>query len=256
MRRSQQGVILVFLLLVILESCASTKIRSGIEGDGGSGTRADIALGESVRNFNIAEKGFIIRRANIRFEGTPMEGSVTLIAKINSKGDFIASVKGPLGIELARAISVDDSLFVVNRMEKVIMSGSRAAMLNKAGMPEDIIGIVFGDMPAMLTLNKTSKSTGNEIVTKYSFGNYINEIAISKSDRKVSWENIETEDGRILYSFRFNNFKKSRSAVFPSTIEIEGKEKMFHVKINISDMEIGYRDKIEIVLPRYRRVKL
>ncbi|MCJ7820908.1 MAG: DUF4292 domain-containing protein [Bacteroidales bacterium] len=240
----------------MLESCASTRIRSGIEREGQQRKRGSLSLGESVKDFNIAGKGFIIKRANIRFEGTPTEGSVTLIAKVNNKGDFIASIKGPLGIELARAISVDDSVFVVNRMEKVIMSGSREAMLNKAGMPKDIIGIIFGDMPELLFLNESANSTDKEIITRYSYGDYVSEIAVNINDRKVSWENIETQDGKVLYSLRFNNFKESHATVFPSTIEIDGKEKMFHVKINITDMEIGFRDKIELVLPRYRRVRL
>ncbi len=240
----------------MLESCTSTRRRSGIEREGEHRNKGNLTLGESVKDFNIAGKGFIIRRANIRFEGTPTEGSVTLIAKVNNKGDFMASVKGPLGIELARVISVEDSVFVVNRMERVIMAGSREAMLHKAGMPKEIIGIIFGDMPEQLILKESTKSSANEIVTRYSYGDYVSDIAVNKNERKITWENIGTQDGRLLYSLRFNNFKESRGKVFPSTIEIDGKEKMFHVKINITDMEIGFSDKIEFVLPRYRRERL
>jgi hypothetical protein len=79
---------------------------------------------------------------------------------------------------------------------------------------------------------------------------------VDRQTKKISEEIITTSDGETEYVLKFGNFIDSGSKRFPTAIEIKGVRKMFHVKMDILDMRLGFNDKIEIVLPGYRRESL
>ena len=100
--RKEIKIIIVLTLVMFMSGCAA--FRKGK--DTGMVT-GDVAVDYStvaatVMNNNITDRGFEIRRGSIELEGTEIEGKFGLHARMNSKGDFYASVRGPLGIELVR----------------------------------------------------------------------------------------------------------------------------------------------------------
>jgi hypothetical protein len=73
---------------------------------------------------------------------------------------------------------------------------------------------------------------------------------------KISKEIISTSDEETQYIMKFSNFIDSGRKRYPGTVDVEGVEKMFHVKIDILELTLGFREKIDIVLPAYRRESL
>src|SRR5512133_1656041 len=142
MWRSKGRVILLIVLIACVSSCSTTRKRGHTIGGKATGISDINAFGDAVKALNINKEGFIIRKANVELEGMEIEGKFSLYAKVNGKGDFYISVRGPLGLELARAMSSGDSVFVVNKLSRVVLFGSRSSLLKRAGLPENLIEIV------------------------------------------------------------------------------------------------------------------
>lgn len=256
MWRKTVGIILLVVLLAGISSCSTARKRRMADVRTLTGISDINAFGDAVKELNINKEGFIIRKANVVLEGTEIEGNFTLYAKVNQRGDFFVSVRGPLGIELARAISTGDSVFVINKINRVVLYGSRSSLLKKAGLPENLIEIITGDIPDTVSFSGASLSANGMIYLSYSDNKSKSDITINRSMMKISEEIISTSDEEAKYLLKFDNFIDSGNKRYPSTVEVESVEKMFHVKINILELQLGFKEKIEIVLPAYRRESL
>ena len=103
---------------------------------------------------------------------------------ITKSGDFYASVKGPLGIELVRILAVKDDIAVIDRINKTIYEGRRDDVMKRLGLPEDIFTIIFGDLPEAGVENIGSVS-GREMRISLMEGEYTNDIRLSLEEMKV-----------------------------------------------------------------------
>ena len=256
MWRNKSRIVLLIVIIAYVSSCSVSR-----KGGRTNNTKvADISdmnvFGEAVKALNINKEGFIIKKANVELEGTEIEGKFSLYAKVNDRGDFFVSVRGPLGIELARAISAGDSVFVINKINRVVLFGSRNSLLKRAGLPENLIEIITGDIPENVSFSM-AKVAGNGLIDiSYSDSKYRNDIKVNREMMKISEEVIRTSDEDATYIMKFGNFIDSEDKRYPSTVEVEGVEKMFHVKIDILELHLGFKERIEIVLPAYRRESL
>lgn len=249
-------VISLVVLILVATSCSVTRKRNTGNKDS-SGSISDInAFADEVKALNINREGFIIRKAEVELEGTEIEGKFSLYAKVNGKGDFYISVRGPLGLELARAMSSGDSVFVVNKLNRVVLFGSRSSLLKRAGLPENLIEIVTGDLPDSITFAGAKAAENGSVNFSYTDLIYKSDISVDRQAKKISGETLRTSDGEEEYILKFGNFIDSGSKRFATGIEVEGVKKMFHVKMEILDMRLGFNDNIEIVLPGYRRESL
>ena len=100
--RKVTGIIAVLLVVLVISGCAGGKKRRTSEGAGPEETSYENVLQRVAEN-NIVTGGFIIQKGSIELKGTPVEGEFGFNAKLNSLGDIVPSVRGPLGIELSRA---------------------------------------------------------------------------------------------------------------------------------------------------------
>jgi len=246
----------MIVLIYCVSSCSTARKRGRAIDRNLPGISDLNAFGDAVKDLNINKEGFIIRKANVELEGTEIEGKFSLYAKVNDRGDFFVSVRGPLGIELARAISAGDSVFVINKINRVVLFGSRFNLLKRAGLPENLIEIITGDIPETVSFAEAKSSENGLVTLSYSDVKYRSDITVNRAVMKISEEIIRTSDEEAKYLMKFGNFIDSGSKRYPATVEVEGVEKMFHVKIDILELKLGFSEKIEIVLPAYRRESL
>ncbi|MCU0457505.1 MAG: DUF4292 domain-containing protein [Bacteroidales bacterium] len=245
---------LVFIVIAIAGCAAFRKGRATdtVAEPGGMNYAAVI---DNVVNNNIAEKGFEIRKGTIELRGTEIEGKFGLHARLNSRGDFYGSVRGPLGIELVRLLMVGNDIAAIDRFNKTVYIGKKDDILKKNGMPEDFMEIIFGDMPAE---NVRNFSYGENSQLKVTAGdeNFIREISICPDEMKICNQRIDAiYSGQEIY-ITFGEFGTSGGKRYPSVIEMSEGKRMFHVKLLIDDLIYGYDSDIEFNLPSYRRESL
>ena len=90
----------------------------------------------NIRAYNITDEGFIIKKGRIDLiSGTPVEGEYGFNAKLNNKGDFYASVKGPLGIEMIKILAVGNDICGIIKLTRTVYVGKKDEMMQKYGTP-------------------------------------------------------------------------------------------------------------------------
>jgi hypothetical protein len=244
----------VILVALIIFGCSTSRKRK---------TVADILVispGEygsvidRVRDNNFADKGFIIKKGRITLEGTPVEGDFGFYAKMNDSGDLSLSVRGPLGIEVVRFLSVENNLAVIDRIGRTVYVGQRDDIMKRYGMPEDFMQILFGDLP--VSEAGEVKMAENGLIAVYNNGEYVREVTICLQDLKVCKEYLFSLNSDNRVDLMFNNFKQTDRIKYASEITIEEKEKMFHVKLFIEDIIDGCDERIEFTIPEYRKKAL
>lgn len=245
---------LIFILILVSGCSALRKGRSTDTAALTTGLDYGAVIDNVVFN-NITARGFEIKKGSIELQGTEIEGKFGLHARLNSKGDFYASVRGPFGIELVRLLMVGNDIAAIDRFNKTVYVGKRDAILRKNGMPEDFMKIIFGDMPE--NYNTNYRLADNNLLTVTADDeNFRREISICIDEMKICTQKIDAiSSGHDIY-IAFGNFIDAGAVRFPSVIEMSERKKMFHVKLTIDDLIYGYDSDIGFNLPSYRRESL
>jgi hypothetical protein len=214
-----------------------------------------VALVAEVAGNNFTDRGFEIRKGSIELEGTEIEGKFGLHARLNTRGDFYASVRGPLSIELVRILMVGNDVAAIDRFNRRIYIGKRDAVMKKNGLPEDFMRMLFGDMPDSVN-DDFRKTPDNQVVVTAGDESYRSEITICRDAVKICSEKIDAvESGHTVY-LNFSDFREIGGKRYASFISMEERKRMFHVKLSIDDLVYGYDYDIAFNLPSYKRESL
>jgi len=245
----------VVLLIMMLGGCSAARKRKTAEG-GVVVAEADyVSMIRTVADNNITDKGFVIRRGRIELDGTEIDGSFGLTARLNSKGDFYASVRGPLGIELIRLLAVGDDIAAIDRINRTVYIGKKEEVLKRHGMPEDFMEIIFGDLPVS-DGHDFKPVAGGGLIVSTTDEDFEREVRICPDEMKVCGERISSENTEHEITLDFSEFRTSGEGRYASRILMHEKKRMFHVKLSIEELETVYDTDIEFALPSYKRSSL
>jgi len=245
---------ILLLLFVVVTAAGCAGVRKAIKPTATTMPAAldyDMVINDVGVN-NITEKGFIIRKGRLELEGTGLDGSYGFNARLNSKGNLVASVKGPMGLEVVRIIIVDNDVCIVDRMGKVAYVGKKSSFMEKNGFPEGMIKTLFGD----ISVSKPWKSDtliNRELVISEVRENYTKETGISIDEMKVCMERYSfgQEDEEVL--FNYGSFRTSEDNKYASEIVIIERQRKILIRLTIEDIEVGFEEDIPFAVPSYRR---
>jgi hypothetical protein len=249
--RKELKIVSISLMILVISACSATRKRSTERETGMAAAMAYSAVIEQVRSNNIAEEGFYIRKGRIDIEGTAIDGSYGFNAKYNTKGDLNASVKGPLGIELLRLMSVNGQIYLVDRIGKTVYRGSTSAMLTKYGLPDNVIAVIFGDLVS--TGNETYSISGRErIMIRGDVNNMQRQTDICIKEEKICEEIYKDRINGNEVLLRYDNFRNTEGKKYASLIYMEEKKKKLQIRIKIDELICGYEEEINFAMPSYR----
>jgi len=246
---------LIAVMIILLTGCSASRKRKSTEGGTGPADANISAMISSIKGYNITDKGFVIKRGRIELEGTEYDGSYGFNARLNSKGDLSASVKGPLGIELIRLIAVGNDIAAISRLERIVYVGKKDAVMKKNGMPEDFMKIIFGDLPE-LTYMDYKKAGDSEIIIRSFENGFEREINLCLDVLKICRESINSASSEHRITLDFDAFRNSGDVKYASEIVMKEKVNMLQVKLSIEEFSSGYDNDIEFTLPSYKRITL
>lgn len=249
--RKELKIVSISLMILVMTACSATRKRSAERVTVITDAMAYRSLIEQVRSNNIAEDGFYVRKGKIDIEGTAIDGSYGFNARYNTKGDLNASVKGPLGIELLRLLSVNGQVYLVDRIGKTVYRGSTSAILTKYGLPDNVIAVIFGDL--ISTGNETYSISGRErIMIRGDMNNMERQTDICIKDEKICEEIYKDRISGNEVLLRYDNFRNTEGKKYASLIYMEEKKKKLQIRIKIDDLICGYEEEINLALPSYR----
>ncbi len=243
---------LIACMIILLAGCSASRRRKSTKV---SAVTADSSIGaiiSNVGNYNISGKGFVIKRGRIELEGTEFDGSFGFTARLNSKGDMVAAVKGPLGIELLRLIAVGNDIAAIDRISRIVYVGKKDAVMKKNGLPDNFMEVIFGDLPDEDFLNYRMTEQG-ELILEISDKDFENEITVCPDESKVCREQIKSPGTGLEITLDFSYFRSNGDVKYASEIVMKEKKKMLLVKLTIDDFISVYDEEIEFSLPSYKR---
>lgn len=246
---------LIACMIILLAGCAAGRKRKSAEVSVVTTDAGISAIIGNVGNYNITGKGFVIKRGRIELEGTEFDGSFGFTARLNSKGDMVAAVKGPLGIELVRLIAVGNDIAAIDRISRIVYVGKRDDVMKRNGLPDNFMEIIFGDLPDGEYRNYRITEQG-ELILALNDGNFENEITVCPDESKVCREQIKSPGTGHEITLDFRNFRNSGDVKYASEIVMKERKKMLSVKLTIDDLMSVYDEEIDFSLPSYKRSSL
>ena len=250
-------IIALTLAVLSVTGCASTrkaKERRAVKEEISSGNLNAVMAG--IKSYNITGDGFTIKKGRIDLiGGTPVEGEYGFTAKLNNVGDFYASVKGPLGIEMIKILAVGNDICGIVRLTRTVYIGKKDEMMQKYGLPEDFFTAIFGDLPEIDILEEDS-IVGNKLILQKNNDKLQRLITVCLDEMKVCSEDIISIKENKQFSLAFSNFTVSEDRKFASEIDLSEKGEEFHVKLYIESLIPGCSEKIEFNVPSYKSESL
>ncbi len=243
---------LVIVLIIVLAGCSASRRRRSAVPETAGVTLNYSAVAAAVTGYNITEGGFVIRRGKIELEGTSIEGSFGFTARINREGDFVASVRGPLGIELVRLLAVGNEIAAIDRFNRTVYTGKRDEFLRKNGMPEDFVRILFGDMPEVAGAVFEAE-TANEVLVRIREEKSERLVNVCLDEMKVCSQKVISRESGHEITMQFSDFRSDGVKKYASLIEMKEGMKKLHVTVRIDELVPGFDERIEFNLPPYRR---
>jgi hypothetical protein len=248
--------IIAFCLLVLsVAGCATTRKKKNRQAAEEAISSMDMkTIMTSIRSYNITADGFTIKKGKIDFiDGTPVEGEYGFTAKLNNEGDFYASVKGPLGIEVLLAVGND--VCGIIKLTRTVYIGKKDDLMQKYGLPEDFFTAIFGDMPDF-DFQNTDSIVGNSLILHKDNDKLERLITVCLDEMKVCSEEIYSIKEKKEFSLAFSNFTVSENRKYASEIDLKQKGEDFHVKLYIETLVPGCNEKIEFNVPAYKSESL
>lgn len=247
----------LFLLVLSITGCATSGKKKHKQAAEEAISSMDIKTAmNGIRSYNITDDGFIIKKGRIDLiGGAPVEGEYGFTAKLNNEGDFYASVKGPLGIEMLRILAVGNDVCGIVRLTRTVYVGKKDDLMKKYGLPEDFFTAIFGDMPE-IELQKTDSIAGNILILHKNNEKLERLITVCLDEMKVCSEDIYSIKEEKKFSLSFSNFAVSEDRKYASEIEMLQKGEDFHVKLYIETLVPGCNEKIEFNVPSYKSESL
>ena len=250
-------IITVALLIILVTGCVATRKKKDRGAGEGAISSMDMnTVATHIRAYNITEDGFIIKKGRIDLiGGTPVEGEYGFTAKLNNEGDFYASVKGPLGIEMVRILAVGNDICGIIKLTRTVYIGKKDELMEKYGLPEDFFKAIFGDLPE-IDFTDTDSIVGNNLILQKNNDKLERLITVCLDEMKVCSEDIYSIKEKKQFSLAFSNFAISEERKYASEIDLMQKGEDFHVKLYIETLVPGCSEKIEFNVPSYERESL
>ena len=239
------------LFLILTVSCTALKKSKSI-GNAGNRYSEEYRILDLTRENNFTGNGFLIKNAKVKIDSKGYAGSINLLARINKSGDFMAIGKGPVGIELFRIYGLNDSIWVIDRINRKIYMGKTSKVFEKYGLPDDFWKLLMGDLPENTVLDTEKTGLNPDYINCVCNDSvYDRDIKISKKDLKVTDINVYSYELKEDVDFRFEDFHSKDQIVFPGKITVSSGNPVFHVEINIDNITCQAQDSIRKKLPDY-----
>jgi hypothetical protein len=248
-------IVIIIFIVVTATGCTGTRHRKSAEKAPSIVSGDYNAVISAIRENNIIKEGFVIKKARIKLEGTEFEGEFGLTARLNSSGDMMASVKGPMGIEVFRIMAVGNDICGISKLTRTVYVGKKDELMAKRGLPADFLTIIFGDMPDVYFDDNDSVATSN-IILKEEDESFKREISVCFDEMKVCAQDIYSIKDKKEVVLLFSEFREAEGKKYASQIDVTEAENEFHIQLNIEELVRGYDDIIEFNIPSYKRENL
>ena len=240
-----QRVIVFLCLACLFVSCSVFKKGSSKENIVYSGTLSV----SNVTDINVSSLNFDIQKISI--ELMTSDGSQSFMANLKYRigGEYLISLRSKMGIEIARISLKDDSIFVFDRINRILYEEDGYYFLNEFGFDISFLSLIFGNvlLDGMPKDEIFSCNNGNTIII-----NRLGEINVKYDiDCSIKKPNeiLIYENSSLVSSLMLSDYFEIENYFFPAKVYLNTSNDDYSVSLDYANIIINPSTKMIFNIP-------
>lgn len=249
-----QKIILLVVLVFTVSSClVFRKTKRTPEGTAGIAN-----IYERVKNENISEKNFNIRRVDIEFISGNNNEKLMANVKYRKPSEYLISIRTRTGIEGIRLFINEDTVIINDRINRRVLYGSMETVESKYGISTDMIKIISGDILKGFYIQGMDSDNMN------SFLKFDGDLEGKKVSGRIDSvlgkiKEVDIEGSGIFeeWNLKYDDFTEVEGIIIPQKVVIENEVRGIVVRMNIKNVEFDDTEIPEFIPgSRYERIMI
>jgi hypothetical protein len=245
-------VIVILFVGIIAGGCSLSK-----KAFNGTPTLSTDNILENVLSQNLTSSGFFIRKAEVEINTKNVKQKFLATVKFFSDR-YLISLKSRTGIEGARIYISKDSLIVNDRINKKMYFGTSGYLIEKFGMNQSLLPLVFGDI---VIENSNQDSKKNCFEGRLKFSCVLKGVDLNYNiDCKKSKNTLVTLSNNYLrqsVNIRSEGYVKTGNILVPRVVLVEDLNTSTTIRIRFMKIEHPWNGNLKFVPGRgYELIEL
>jgi hypothetical protein len=244
-------ILLAIVLISALTGCSAA--RRGRTGKTAADTAAaGLYLYSDIIGNNISEWGFFISKARVEIITDGSRDRFTASLRKSSDGKWLASIRSFAGIEVVRAYADREHVVILDRLGRTATVLNWSEMKSNYGLSYDLLPVLVGDLPEMR--NQSRIRLRCDSMSDFSAGTlFVTMLTDCSRMRPATMILRDTGNGREI-TVQTEQYSSVGGVDYSSVIEVRERSGLFHVKMNIDNLELPWKGEVEFSIPsNYRR---
>ena len=243
----------IALFLIIIAGCSSVKRTTVSSTKKPSSNESGMVKISDVEELNFTAQPFFIQRAEINIAGN----NVIATIKFAKPDSFLISVRTLFGIEAARILLTSDSVFVNDRINRILYLGSSENVKKVYGFDLMFFPVLLGDLITEAQSLSGIDCSGGKAVFSETRKDYVINYYIDCATKKCKEIEIEKEFMKDYISIEFDDFEKNNKIIFPKRLKINNFANFAFFEIEVKKVEFKVDSGMEFIPGRnYTRVEI
>jgi len=242
-----QKITLIICLLIISSGCSVNRIRKSSEVET-SAIKARGNIADIMKEQNLTNGPFIIQRADIEVIGLDQSEKIITNIKFNSSNEFLISIRGKTGIEIARIFVSSDTILANDRINRKMFCASPEYLKTRYGLSISFLPLLLGDFIGNNLLAKNEKDCyegflSNDILVEGVKIRYTVDCDKGKLVSAIGESSLDD----VKICFNYSEFFKQNGKWIPGKIEFEDSFRKTKILIEIKKISLPWDGEIEFI---------
>ena len=232
-----QKIIVILFVLLVITNCSVSKLRTKERYAGSDYETATLDVNK-LGEYNLTNKSFYIQKAEIEINSGRVKESFLASIRYRHPENYIISLRTRTGIEAARVLIRNDSVYINDRINRILYYGSRKAVIGKYGISTDILPVFFGDYISSASKTQPLINCNNGVTTIETVTEGLRAVYIidCKNKRALS-VSVFRDRGKDPVSFNFEEHQRIGNINFGNKVTIGNLYDYERVSIEYSKVE-------------------
>jgi len=228
-------IIITLVFFIVLSSCSSLRITDTRVKTGTFEVNSEKLL-EGVKENNIIEEPLAINKISITYKEQGKRRRFRANLKFNGEETILVSIRTFAGIEAARILIDEDSVKIMDRLNKILYVGETDTMVKKYGLNKGFLKLFFGDIADLEAQTKRIKcKEGIAEINEYEKDKIVDYNIDCSLNKLVK---VEGYWGEVQHKVRgtFKDFRSENGFLYPGKITWELEHQEIEMEIEMENI--------------------
>jgi hypothetical protein len=248
---------IILIIALLFAGCATSRKKQAVNTSTAPGA-VDARSIESVLLNNLSNRDFFIQKADINIIQNNVSVRFSASIKFRMPDTLLITVKSKSGIEAGRALITQDTIQIIDRINKQYFIGSPEAIGQKYGIEPSLLFVLFGDV--ILSEND------RKAVMNCTKGFYKSEFGINGKTISYTIDCIRQKAAQAYFegdlksgniTMLFSDIVREGKLIFPRKIKMQDDLNSLEVNLEIKKIESPWNGKLSFNKGSgYRTIKI